>query len=49
MLYNFIRQQRIEDDIFDLAIDEVELEVNNEQTNSLAVEVEISAIVINAF
>ena len=48
-LHNFIRQQRIEDDIFDLAADEVELEVDDEQTNPLAVEVEIGAIVMNAF
>jgi hypothetical protein len=48
-LHNFIRQQRIKDNIFNLATDEVKLEVNNKQTNPLAIEVEISAIVINAF
>jgi hypothetical protein len=51
-LYNFIRQQRIKDNIFDLTIKEVKPEVDSlgkEQTNALVAEVEIGTTAINAF
>jgi hypothetical protein len=51
-LYNFIRQQRIKDNIFDLAVEEVKPEVDSlgeEQTDALVAEVEIGTAAMNAF